>query len=85
MRKVEIPAHLSGINDMVFSSDEQFLFTAGKDHCLMIWTVKERESTHQRQNENSLPWSTELLISTEEKKQQSEKIRTLKNEIQENK
>jgi len=51
----------------------------------MIWTVKEKEMNLQRQNENSLPWSTELLISAEAKKAQSDKRRTLNNDIQENK
>jgi len=84
-RKVEHPAHIGGITDMVLSADEQYLFTASKDNCLMIWSVKEREQVFTRDNKDTLPWSTELLISAEAKKAQADKLRTLKNDIQESK
>lgn len=84
-RKVDINAHISGINDMCFSSDEQLLFTASKDNCLMIYNIKEKEINYQSFKESSLPWSTELLISAEQKKAQQDKKRTLTNDIQESK
>jgi len=52
---------------------------------LLIWSVKEREQVFTRDNKDTLPWSTELLISAEAKKAQADKLRTLKNDIQESK
>jgi len=84
-KRIEINSHFVGINDMIFSPDEQNLFTAGKDNCLIIWNVKEREINYTREKESTLPWATELLISAEAKKSQQDKKRTLQNDIQESK
>jgi len=84
-KRIEINSHFNGINDMIFSPDEQNLFTAGKDNCLIIWNVKEREINYTREKESTLPWATELLISAEAKKSQQDKKRTLQNDIQESK
>lgn len=57
----EIQAHSKPIERMRMSFDNHHLFTAGKDGCLIIHDVKDRDPKGKTRERDCLPFSDEIL------------------------
>ena len=62
----EIQAHSEPIERMRMSFDNNQLFTAGKDGCLIIHDVKDRDPKGKSRTRDCLPFSDEILTEKQE-------------------
>jgi len=62
----EIQAHATGVERMRLSYDNTHLFTSGKDCCLMIHDVKDRDPKGKGRDRESLQFSDEILTEKQE-------------------
>lgn len=65
-RLAEVQAHSSEIERMRLTYDNQNMFTVGKDGCLMIHDVKERDPKARAKMREVLPYADEILTEKAE-------------------
>jgi len=62
----EVQAHSRQIERMRLSFDNQQLFTSGKDGCLIVHDVKDRDPKGKTRERDCLPFSDEILTEKSE-------------------
>ena len=62
----EVQAHSKPIERMRLSYDNHHLFTVGKDGCLIIHDVKDRDPKGKSREREGLPFSDEILTEKQE-------------------
>lgn len=65
-RLAEVQAHSSEIERMRLTYDNQQLFTVGRDGCLIIHDVKERDPKAKGKMREILPYADEILTEKAE-------------------
>lgn len=74
----EVQAHSEEIKRMKISRDDKYLFTAGKDGCVIVYEIKEREKTRETK-ELGLMYSEEILTDKQELNDIQQKLEDVKN------
>lgn len=62
----EVQAHRTAIERMRLSYDNTHLFTTGKDCCLIIHDVKDRDPKGKGRDRDGLQFSDEILTEKQE-------------------
>lgn len=78
----DVQAHSEEIKRMKISRDDRFLFTVGKDGCVIVYEIKERERTRETK-ENALMYSDEILTDKAELNDVQQKLEDAKNKNKE--
>lgn len=65
-RLAEVQAHSSEVERMRLTYDNQQLFTVGKDGCLIIHEVRERDQKSKSKIREVLPYADEILTEKAE-------------------
>ena len=76
----EIQAHATQVERMRLSYDNTHLFTTGKDCCLMIHDVKDRDPKGKGRDRESLQFSDEILTEKQEIDQYIQEKEQLEND-----
>lgn len=74
----DIQAHSEEIKRMKISRDDRYLFTVGKDGCVIVYDIKERERTREKAD-NALPYSDEILTDKAELTDIQQKLEDARN------
>ncbi len=78
----DIQAHSEEVKRMKISRDDKYLFTVGKDGCVIIYEIKEREKTRESK-ELALMYSDEILTDKQELNEIQQKLEDAKNKNKE--
>lgn len=78
----QVQAHSQAINRMRLSFDNNQLFTVGKDGCLIIHDVKDRDPKGKAREREGLQFSDEILTEKQEIEQYIQEKETLENDLQ---
>eukprot|EP01022_Parablepharisma_sp_SALTPOND_P035925 TRINITY_DN96_c4_g1_i1.p1 TRINITY_DN96_c4_g1~~TRINITY_DN96_c4_g1_i1.p1 ORF type:complete len:1190 (+),score=209.66 TRINITY_DN96_c4_g1_i1:7480-11049(+) len=78
----DIQAHSEEIKRMKISRDDKYLFTVGKDGCVIVYEIKEREKTRENK-ELGLLYSDEILTDKQEVNDIQQRLEDAKNKNKE--
>jgi len=75
----DVQAHSDEIKRMRISRDDKYLFTVGKDGCVIVYEIKEREKARENK-ELALLYSDEILTDKQEINDVQQKLEDAKSE-----